>query len=171
MSNHSEDIIRLIDIADSMSEIRGYVGQGEYQDFSSREDIREAVVNQLVQIGGAAALLSEDFKEKYGTVDWDILIGFQYANFDQQLELDLHPIWSIVHNDLPIIMDEVLDLATQLQDQEDLSDVALNEEDLRDLKEQRREKYANTQQPDLTQDIHMEDETLDADYDKKNFGE
>ncbi len=170
-NNNAEDIQRLLDIADSMREIQGYIGQGEYQDFYSREDIREAVSSQLLQIGGAAALLTDEFKERYGTIDWNILSGFQYANFDQELELDLHPIWNIVQNDLPIIMDEVLDLAVQLEDEQDLSDVALNEEDLNDLKAERKAKYAQTQQPTIEEDIHLFDESERIDINKKNFGE
>ena len=158
MDNSQEDIIRLMDIADSIREIDSYIGRADFQAFGQREDIREAVTSQLLQIGGAAALLSDDFKEKHGHVDWNVLIGLQYANYDQQLELDLHPIWSIVHNDLPQINEEILDLATQLEDQTDLSDVALNEEDLRDLKEARRAKYAKVNQPDVIDNIQEYDE-------------
>ncbi|HEX8547283.1 MAG TPA: HepT-like ribonuclease domain-containing protein [Cytophagaceae bacterium] len=158
MDNSQDDIIRLMDIADSIREIQSYIGRADFAAFGQREDIREAVTSQLLQIGGAAALLSDEFKEKHGHIDWDVLIGLQYANYDQQLELDLHPIWAIVHNDLPQLNDELLDLATQLEDEVDLTDVALNEEDLRDLKEQRRAKYSKINQPDLTEDIQEYDE-------------
>jgi uncharacterized protein with HEPN domain len=159
MDTNSDDRIRLLDIADSLREIQGYVGQGGYEDFSKRDDVREAVTSQLLQIGGAAALLSEEFKEKYGDIDWNVLIGFQYANFDEQLELDLHPIWSIIENDFPQISDEVIDLAAQLEDEEDLSDVALNEEDLRDIKAERKRKYIKTEDIAETEDIHLVDES------------
>src|SRR5688572_241732 len=99
MDIRSDDKIRLLDIADSLREIQGYIGQGTFEDFSKRDDVREAVGGQLLQVGGAAALLSDEFKEKYGDIDWNILSGFQYANFDEQLELDLHPMWSIIEND------------------------------------------------------------------------
>ena len=159
MAIQSDDRIRLLDIADSLREIQGYVGQGNFSDFNNRDDVREAVVGQLQQIGGAAALLSDEFKETYGDIDWNILVGLQYANFDQELELDLHPVWSIIENDIPYIRDEVLDLATKLEDDEDLSDVALNEEDLRDIREERKSKYANTEGPDDIEDIHLIDES------------
>lgn len=171
MDIKSDDKIRLLDIADSMREIQGYIGQADFEDYSKREDIREAVSSQLLQIGGAAALLSDEFKEKYGDIDWNILSGFQYANFDEEYELDLHPIWNIVHNDLPMIMDEVMDLATVLEDEEDLRGVALNEEDLRDIRAQRKEKYAQTQEPDILEDIHLKDDNQNLDYSKKNFSE
>jgi uncharacterized protein with HEPN domain len=158
MNKASEDKIRLLDIADSLREIQGYIGQAGFEDYMKREDIREAVCSQLLQVGGAAVLLSEEFKEKYGDIDWNILAGFQYANFDEQLELDLHPIWGIIENDLPKIMDEVLDLAVALENEEDLRDVALNEEDLRDIKEVRSAKYQNTEGV-KNEDIHLIDET------------
>jgi uncharacterized protein with HEPN domain len=160
MDIQSDDRIRLLDIADSLREIQAYIGQGTFEDFSKTDNVREAVTEQLLQIGGAAALLSDEFKEQYGDIDWNILTGFQYANFDEQLELDLHPIWSILENDLPYIKDEVLDLALKLEDEEDLSDVTLNEEDLHDVQEERKSKYARTENQEEVDDIHLVDEMV-----------
>jgi uncharacterized protein with HEPN domain len=130
-----EDIVRLLDMADAIREIQGYIGRADFDSYAGDEFIREEVVGQLAQIGGAAALLSDEFKEKNGDIDWDMLKGLQYANFDETLELDLHPIWHIVKEDLPDIMNQILDLAAVLEDEEDLQDVTLNDEDLRDVKE------------------------------------
>lgn len=171
MDIQSDDRIRLLDIADSLREIQGYIGQGTYEDFSKRDDVREAVTEQLLQIGGAAALLSDEFKEQYGDIDWNVLIGFQYANFDEQLEMDLHPIWGIIENDLPYIKDEVLDLAAKLEDDEDLTGVTLNEEDLRDVSEERNSKYANTENQFDEQDIHLQDETVQRGKDRSDVPE
>jgi len=122
MKNNEEDLIRLSDITEAMREIQGYVGRSEYNDFATREDIKEAVVSQMQQIGGATALLSDEFKEKYRDIDWDVLKGLQYSNYDQQLELDMMPHWYIIQNDFPELLAQISDIATELQqisDQED----------------------------------------------------
>ena len=101
MKTNEEDLIRLADIADSMREIQSYIGQADYKDFAIRDDMKEAVISHLQQIGGAATLLSDEFKEKYRDVDWNVLAGLQYGHYDQELELDMMPHWYIVQNDLP----------------------------------------------------------------------
>jgi len=122
MKNNEEDLIHLSDIADAMSEIQGYVGRSEYNDFATREDIKEAVISQMQQIGGATALLSDEFKEKYRDIDWDVLKGLQYSHYDQQLELDMMPHWYIIQNDFPDLLAQISDITTELQRVSDLED-------------------------------------------------
>lgn len=156
----NEDVIRLLDIADSIREIQGYIGRADYDAYAGDEFIREGVIGQLAQIGGAAALLSDEFKEKYGEVDWDMLKGLQYANFDEALELDVHPIWHIVKEDLPDIMNQILDLAAVMEDEEDLQDVTLNDEDLRDVQELHTKKE---------QHVPEKDEKFEDESEQPNF--
>ena len=59
METREEDRIHLLSIADSIREIQGYLGRADYGAYAQREDIRESVIGQLNQIGGAAAMLSD----------------------------------------------------------------------------------------------------------------
>lgn len=120
MNNRGDDKIHIMSIADSIQEIQGYLGRSNYEAYAQREDIREAVIGQLNQIGGAAAMLSDEFKNKYADVDWDVLKGLQYAHYDQELELDLHPQWHIVKNDLPEVKNQIMDLTLQLENEDGL---------------------------------------------------
>ncbi|MFN3405028.1 MAG: DUF86 domain-containing protein [Cytophagaceae bacterium] len=165
MASTSEDRIRLLDIADSVREIQSYIGGGSFKDYSTDEHSREAVTQHLLQIGGAAAMLSDEFKETYGEIDWDLLTGLQYANFDEKLELDLHPIWHIVSDDLPEIMNQVLDLAAVLEADEDLESVTLNEEDLQDVKDLhfKKELDVNPQNQDIDTEDEAEDSNIEDD--------
>lgn len=122
MDAREEDKIHLMSITDSVREIQGYLGRADFEAYAQRDDIREAISSQLLQIGGAAALLSDEFKDKYAEVDWDVLKGLQYANFDQELELDLHPQWYIVKNDLPEMMNQIVDLSAQMEREDALTD-------------------------------------------------
>lgn len=129
METREEDRIHLLSIADSIREIQGYLGRADYEAYAQREDIRESVIGQLNQIGGAAAMLSDEFKDNYADVDWDVLKGLQYAHFDEELELDLHPQWHIVKNDLPEVMDQIMDVTSRL-DREDALEAEIGPDDL-----------------------------------------
>ena len=62
MDIRPEDKIRLLDIADAIREIQGYLQGAGFEEFAANEDVQQSVVNQLSFIGGAAVLLSYEFK-------------------------------------------------------------------------------------------------------------
>ncbi|QEC52438.1 hypothetical protein [Anseongella ginsenosidimutans] len=146
-----------MDIADAILEIKAEVGTLDFRslnEYNEDEYSQQAISTQLAQIGTAAAMLSQEFKDEYGTIDWDVLIGLQFAGDDQELELDTHSEWSLIEYDLTEIGQEVLDLSGTVQSQEDLERVSLNEEDLEDLTErQQKEKAAVESQ---SQDVEDE---------------
>jgi len=163
MAMVSEDRIRLLDMADSIREIQSYIGRDDFSEFSISDNERRAVIEQLAMIGGAAAMLSDEFRDKYGEIDWDMLKGLQYANFDETLELDLHPLWRIANEDLPDIMNQILDLAAVVEGDKDLSDVTLNEEDLRDNLEIQEE---ITSRIHVNKNVQLEDESFNPPLEK-----
>ena len=140
MDIRSEDKIRLLDIADAIREIQGYLGASDFEDFNIRDDVREEVSTQMGIIGGAAAQLSDEFKEEYGNIDWDMLKGFQYAQYDEELEMDHHEVLFLAQNDLPDMLNDILDVASILEDEDDLEEGSLNEEDKQDLKAMQEER-------------------------------
>jgi uncharacterized protein with HEPN domain len=125
-----DDRIRLLDIADSIREISAYLGNTSYEEFLQEEDLMMAVTTQLLQIGGAASELSDEFKEKHDDIDWDVLRGLQYANYDKELELDLHGMWQIINTDLAEIMQKVTDLSLRLEKQDLADDEGIDIEEL-----------------------------------------
>jgi uncharacterized protein with HEPN domain len=149
-----DDRIRLLDIADSIREISAYIGDTSYEEFLQEEDLMMAVTSQLLQIGGAASELSDEFKEKHGEVDWDVLRGLQYANYDKELELDLHGMWHIINTDLGEIMQKVSDLSLLLEKQELADDEGI---DITELEEPLdffgKRKY---REPDTDEEVWLE---------------
>jgi uncharacterized protein with HEPN domain len=172
MKTNEEDLIRLSDIADAMREIQGYVGQNDYGEFSMREDMQAAVISQMQQIGGAAALLSDEFKEKYRDIDWDVLRGLQYGNFDQQYEMELLPHWYIITNDFPELLGRISDLATELQDAVDQEDeIMLDDTDQTEAEVEAKvetEDYLNQRigEDQLVGDLETENDVVRSERDK-----
>lgn len=122
MDIREEDRMHLMGIADSIREIQAYAGQDNWREFSQDTDVQQSISSHMQQIGSAAALLSDDFKDNYRDLDWDVLKGFQYANYDQELELDFHPQWHIIKEDLPIFLEQIEDLVSDIQRDESFED-------------------------------------------------
>lgn len=158
MTTMTEDMVRLTDISDTIDEIEAYMGNAKYEDFFKSDDLRQLASAELAQIGGAATLLTDDFKELHGEVDWDMLRGLQYAGYDEELEMDFHALWHIVHEDLPIIQDQILELLTSLEDDEEGSDLTLNREDRRDIEARYTEREVTREISEQEENIKYEDE-------------
>lgn len=133
MATKTEDIIRLIDMRDSIWEIMEYLEGADINTFIQRIDMRESIMGQLGQIGGAAAMLTDSFMENHGEIDWEVLKGLQFSNYNEYLETDPHGVWYMVHEDFPIFLQKISDLITQYQDDEDIKGLALNKQDQMDI--------------------------------------
>ncbi|HXA02349.1 MAG TPA: HepT-like ribonuclease domain-containing protein [Cytophagaceae bacterium] len=118
MDKFSDDKARLLDIAKSIDEIQETIAGMKFEDFIRETDIRDDVAYMLQEIGGAARLLSFEFKETYGDIDWDVLTNLQFATYDQEIEIDPNAIWYVIENDLSLIKDQVLGITTVLEDKE-----------------------------------------------------
>lgn len=157
MASFETDRAILTDIANAILEVKAEVGSLDFRnvnEYNEDEYSQQAISAQLAQIGTAAALLSDEFKEEYGSIDWDVLISLQFAGDDQDLELDTHSEWSLIEYDLTEIGQEVLDLSDTVQSHEDLERVSLNQEDLRDLTERQQRKKAAVE--NQSQDVEDE---------------
>src|SRR4051812_37181537 len=118
MDKFRDDKARLMDIAKSIDEIEGTLAGMRFEDFIKETDVRDDVAYMLQEIGGAARLLSSEFKETYGDIDWDVLINLQFATYDQEIEIDPNAIWYVIENDLPLIKDQVLEITNVLENKE-----------------------------------------------------
>jgi uncharacterized protein with HEPN domain len=118
MDKFSDDKARLLDIAKSIDEVEGTVAGMKFEDFIKETDVRDDVAYMLQEIGGAARLLSQEFKDSYGDIDWDVLINLRFATYDQEMEIDPNALWYVIENDLPLIKDQVLQITTVLEEKE-----------------------------------------------------
>lgn len=114
-----DDKVRLFDIVESMEEISATLGGIDFETFLQEENIREEIATELSLLGGAATLLSEEFMEQYGDVDWEVLKSLKYAPYDEANELDPHALWYIIKDDLPSLKDQIMDITTVLEDKEE----------------------------------------------------
>jgi uncharacterized protein with HEPN domain len=124
-----EDKQHLMNIADAIDEIEAYVQGENYEAFALDDMSKEAVTRLMQDIGGATKLLSDDFKASYGDVDWNAFIGLENAMYDQAYEVENEAIWSIIKNDIPILRQQVTDLAANLREEDDIHGYDLTPDD------------------------------------------
>lgn len=123
-----EDKQHLMNIADAIEEIQSYVQYNDYNMFSKDEMTRESVARLFQDIGGAAKMLSDEFKESYGDIDWNVLIRLEDAMYDQAEETSFEAIWQIIKFDLPEIKSQVTDLAANLREEDDIQGFDLTDD-------------------------------------------
>jgi uncharacterized protein with HEPN domain len=120
MSISPEDRQHLMYIADAIEQVQSFVQYEDFETFNKDEIAKEEIARLFQDIGGAAKLLSDEFKGLYGDVDWDVLIRLEDAMYDQAFEQSFEPIWSIIKNDFPSIKAQVTDLAANLREEDDI---------------------------------------------------
>ena len=115
-----EDLVHLSNIAQNILEIEGYVGEGDFEDFTTDESERVAIYEMSSQIGSAAMLLSDDFKNQYDEIDFRVLENLRNASYNEEMEIHQSPVWHIISKDLPYIREKIMDIKTKLEEQIDL---------------------------------------------------
>ncbi len=113
-----EDQVHLRNIAQSITEIDAFVAGQDYQAFADNEQVRLQVARELQALGEAAELLSPDFRDRHGQIDYAVLETLKHTRYNVEMELDHHALWHIIQHDLPIVRDEVLTLNQQVQDEQ-----------------------------------------------------
>ena len=126
---NAEDRQHLMNIVEAINEIDGYVQYEEYNDFVKDNVATEAVARSFQDISGAAKLLSEEFTSNYSDIDWVTLIRLEDARYNEAMEYGYEELWNIIKYDLPKIKDEVTDLASNLEETEDIEGFDLTPDD------------------------------------------
>ena len=117
-----EDLVHLQNIAQCIMEIEGYSEDMSYEDFVADEEDKAAIIENLAQVGQAARLLSDDFKNQYDEIDFRVLEGLANAGYNDEMEIDHHALFHIFTKDLPYIREKIFDAKLELENQIDISE-------------------------------------------------
>ena len=117
------DKVRLLDISRSIDEVLGLAGNLSFSQFTKQTHIRDEVSYLLREVAMSSRTLSGEFKNNYGDIDWEVLNNLEFATWDQEIEVDPHGLFYIIKNDLPLIRDQVMDLATIIEDSDEDSTI------------------------------------------------
>jgi len=97
----------LMDMLSSAKRMISYVEGMDLDSFSSNELVQDAVLRNLEVMGEAARNIPEDVRAKYD-IPWKGLVGLRNIVIHTYFGIDLENIWSIIRDDLPGIIEELV---------------------------------------------------------------
>ncbi|HNS18476.1 MAG TPA: DUF86 domain-containing protein [Bacteroidales bacterium] len=73
-----------------------------FEEFERDNKTVDAVIRNFEIIGEATNLLPDHIKEKYTEVEWHRIRGFRNRIIHDYFGVDLHIIWKITHEQIPV---------------------------------------------------------------------
>jgi len=99
MSINRDVLDFMLDIRDSISDIRNFIQSMTYADFSEDRKTINAVIRSLEIIGEAAKKIPPDIRQKYPHVPWREIAGMRDKLIHEYFGIDLSIIWETVQHD------------------------------------------------------------------------
>lgn len=101
------DFELVCDIKEAAGRINNYVSGLNFKRFLDDAKTQDAVVRNLEIIGEAVKNLSAEFKKDHGEIPWKKLSGMRDRLIHHYFGVNLDIVWSIVRDDLPVLITEI----------------------------------------------------------------
>lgn len=98
------------DIITSMEKIEKYIKGLNQADFTSNDQVFDAVIRNLEVIGEAARNIPESIKEQNINIPWNKMIGLRNIAIHEYFGVDADIIWEIITKDLPDTKSQIMKL-------------------------------------------------------------
>lgn len=113
---NDKDNIRLTHIFDSYVELNQSISNFEnVDDFLSNRLYQHATVRLLEIIGEACGSLSDECKEKYSSVEWQVWKDMRNILIHQYFGVDYKRVYLVVKNEIPDLMNEISQILKELE--------------------------------------------------------
>lgn len=113
-----EDKRHLLNMADAIKEVQSNIADVDYISFEQNETMQRALAQNFREIGGAAKLLSPEFKKNFPEVDWNVFARLDDAAMGFDYEIDPHAVWAMVENEFPVFKDFVLEIEEKIENED-----------------------------------------------------
>ena len=97
----SDDRAVLIDVANAVRSVVGFVADRSKFEFDSDMLLQSAVLHQLLVLGEAVRRLTAEFRAAHPEIDWRGYAGLRNVLIHQYDNVDLDEVWKIVVDELP----------------------------------------------------------------------
>ena len=101
----------LLDIRESASRVRDYVGSMSREEFLSDSRTVDAVIRNLAIIGEAAKKVPADIRRQYPDVEWKKMAGLRDIVIHDYFGIDEDIIWDVVSVKMPELLQQMETLA------------------------------------------------------------
>jgi len=98
------------DILESAYKIVAYTKDLSFEQFSTDSKTVDAVIRNFEIIGQAANRLSQDFKNKYSSIEWQRNIGFRNRIVHDYFGIDYSIVWQIKETFLSTLIDQLKEI-------------------------------------------------------------
>ena len=100
----------LIDMLQAARKAAAFAADLTYPQFQESDLHQNAIVKVLEVIGEAASRITTDTHRAHPQIPWSQIIGLRNRVVHGYFDVDLELIWQIVHQDIPILIDQLQDL-------------------------------------------------------------
>lgn len=100
----------LIDMLQAARKAAAFAADLTYPQFQHSDLHQNAILKVLEIIGEAASRITTDTHRAYPQIPWRQIIGLRNRVVHGYFDIDLNLIWQIVHQDIPILLDQLQDL-------------------------------------------------------------
>jgi uncharacterized protein with HEPN domain len=104
MKSPESDLIRLRHMLDFAQKAVQFTKGYSRSDFDNNEMLSLAVIHLIEMLGEASRSISEEYREKYPEIPWDLIAGTRNRLAHGYIDVDLDIIWTIVKKDLPSLI-------------------------------------------------------------------
>lgn len=111
-----KDLFRLEHIKDSVDKIMELTKIiHSFEHFESKWIEQDAMIRNFEIIGEASNHISDETKEKYPEIAWNLMRGMRNFITHEYFGIDLDNIWDTAINDIPILKSQIESIISELQ--------------------------------------------------------
>jgi len=108
-----DDRLYLIHIKECIERVITYTEEGKDVFFADTKT-QDAVMRNLQVLAESTQRLSDSLKEMHPEVDWRSISGFRNIAVHEYLSIDVKRIWDIVEQDLPVLQEQIVRIASEM---------------------------------------------------------
>ncbi len=69
-----------------------------------------AILQKLIVIGEAAGRLPDEFRQKYGKISWQDIVGFRNFAIHEYFSVNWEIVWTTATQDVPMLRSQVAEI-------------------------------------------------------------
>lgn len=105
--NVDKNIFRLKHILASIDKIKFITKNLSYEDFANDWIPQDVVIRNLEIIGEASNHVSDELKQEYPEIEWNLIRGLRNILAHVYFDIDTQQIWNTIHEDLPFLEEKI----------------------------------------------------------------